>query len=41
MLAAGVDFVLPDYWGEPGQYDKTRGARSGAEPVCHRRACRR
>ena len=20
MLAAGVDFVLPDYWGEPGQY---------------------
>src|SRR5262249_8731132 len=22
MLAAGVDFVLPDYWGEPGQYDK-------------------
>jgi hypothetical protein len=22
MLAAGVDVVLPDYWGEPGQYDK-------------------
>jgi uncharacterized protein DUF5010 len=22
MLAAGVDFVLPDYWGEPGQYDR-------------------
>jgi hypothetical protein len=22
MLAAGVDFVLPDYWGEPGQYAK-------------------
>jgi hypothetical protein len=22
MLSAGVDFVLPDYWGEPGQYDK-------------------
>ena len=20
MLAAGIDFVLPDYWGEPGQY---------------------
>lgn len=22
MLAAGVDFVLPDYWGEPGQYNR-------------------
>ena len=22
MLAAGVDFVLPDYWGEPGQYSR-------------------
>jgi hypothetical protein len=22
MQAAGMDFVLPDYWGEPGQYDK-------------------
>jgi hypothetical protein len=22
MLAAGVDFVLPDYWGEPGQYPR-------------------
>lgn len=22
MLAAGVDVVLPDYWGEPGQYDR-------------------
>lgn len=22
MQAAGIDFVLPDYWGEPGQYDK-------------------
>ena len=22
MLAAGIDFVLPDYWGEPGQYDR-------------------
>src|SRR5688572_23036282 len=20
MLAAGIDVVLPDYWGEPGQY---------------------
>jgi hypothetical protein len=22
MQAAGIDFVLPDYWGEPGQYDR-------------------
>jgi len=22
MLDAGIDFVLPDYWGEPGQYDR-------------------
>jgi hypothetical protein len=22
MQAAGLDFVLPDYWGEPGQYDR-------------------
>jgi hypothetical protein len=22
MLAAGIDVVLPDYWGEPGQYDR-------------------
>jgi hypothetical protein len=22
MLAAGIDFVLPDYWGEPGQYNR-------------------
>lgn len=22
MHAAGIDFALPDYWGEPGQYDK-------------------
>jgi Domain of unknown function (DUF5010) len=22
MLAAGIDFVLPDYWGEPGQYSR-------------------
>ncbi len=22
MLDAGVDFVLPDYWGEPGQYNR-------------------
>ena len=22
MLAAGIDLVLPDYWGEPGQYDR-------------------
>jgi hypothetical protein len=23
MQAAGIDFVLPDYWGEPGQYART------------------
>jgi hypothetical protein len=23
MEAAGIDFVLPDYWGEPGQYNRT------------------
>jgi hypothetical protein len=23
MQAAGIDFVLPDYWGEPGQYNRT------------------
>ncbi len=22
MLAAGIDVVLPDYWGEPGQYNR-------------------
>ncbi|MGE3272083.1 MAG: DUF5010 domain-containing protein [Chloroflexota bacterium] len=22
MLAAGIDIVLPDYWGEPGQYNR-------------------
>lgn len=22
MLDAGIDFVLPDYWGEPGQYNR-------------------
>ena len=22
MLDAGIDVVLPDYWGEPGQYDR-------------------
>src|SRR5689334_14319451 len=22
MLAAGIDVVLPDYWGEPGQYSR-------------------
>jgi len=22
MVSAGVDFVLPDYWGEPGQYNR-------------------
>ena len=22
MLAAGIDMVLPDYWGEPGQYSR-------------------
>ena len=22
MLDAGIDFALPDYWGEPGQYDR-------------------
>jgi hypothetical protein len=22
MASAGVDFVLPDYWGEPGQYNR-------------------
>jgi hypothetical protein len=22
MLQAGLDFILPDYWGEPGQYDR-------------------
>jgi hypothetical protein len=22
MRAAGIDFVLPDYWGEPGQYNR-------------------
>lgn len=22
MLDAGIDFVLPDYWGEPGQYSR-------------------
>jgi hypothetical protein len=22
MLAAGIDFVLPDYWGEPGQHPR-------------------
>jgi uncharacterized protein DUF5010 len=23
MRAAGIDVVLPDYWGEPGQWDRT------------------
>jgi uncharacterized protein DUF5010 len=22
MLDAGIDFILPDYWGEPGQYNR-------------------
>src|SRR5205085_7751064 len=22
VLDAGIDFVLPDYWGEPGQYNR-------------------